>query len=102
VCDLCAINVPVLQVALRLPTVCYVGAMGPRHTHDDRPDRLHGAGLTETELCRPASPIGPDLDARIPEETAVSIAAEIIARRLGGGGRPLAEVECRTHHDVMP
>jgi xanthine dehydrogenase accessory factor len=95
-------DVPVLQVALRLPAVSYVGAMGSRRTHDDRLDRLRGAGLTETELSRLASPIGLDLGARTPEETAVSIAAEIIARSGGGSGRPLAKVEGRIHHDVTP
>jgi xanthine dehydrogenase accessory factor len=93
-------DVPVLAVALRAPDVGYVGAMGSRQTHKDRMDRLREAGLTEAELSRLASPIGLDLGARTPEETAVSIAAEIIARRWGGEGRPLAEVDGRIHHDV--
>jgi xanthine dehydrogenase accessory factor len=61
--------------------------------------RLREIGLTDAELSRLASPIGLDLGARTPEETAVSIAAEIIARRWGGGGRPLTEVGGRIHHD---
>lgn len=95
-------DVPLLEVALRLPTVGYVGAMGSRRTHDDRLQRLRAAGLTDAELDRLASPIGLDLGARTPEETAVSIAAEIIARCWGGGGRPLTEVDGRIHHDVGP
>jgi xanthine dehydrogenase accessory factor len=94
-------DVPVLEVALRLPHVGYVGAMGSRRTHDDRMERLRAAGLTDAELSRLSSPIGLDLGARTPEETAVSIAADIIARRWGGGGRPLAEVEGRIHHEAQ-
>jgi xanthine dehydrogenase accessory factor len=94
-------DVPVLEVALRLPRVGYVGAMGSRRTHDDRMDRLRAAGLTDAELSRLSSPIGLDLGARTPEETAVSIAADIIARRWGGGGRRLAEMEGRIHHDTQ-
>lgn len=92
-------DVPVLQVALRLPEVGYIGVMGSRRTHDDRMARLREVGLTDPELDRLASPIGLDLGARTPEETAVSIAAEIIARRWGGGGRPLTETSGRIHHD---
>ncbi len=91
-------DVPLLEVALRLPEVGYVGAMGSRRTHDDRLARLREAGLTESELTRLHSPIGLDLGARTPEETAVSIAAEIIARRWGGGGRPLTTTDGRIHH----
>ena len=91
-------DVPLLEVALRLPEVAYVGAMGSRRTHDDRLARLREAGLTEEELGRLSSPIGLDLGARTPEETAVSIAAEIIALRWGGDGRRLSEVEGRIHH----
>ncbi len=91
-------DVPLLEVALRLPDVAYVGAMGSRRTHDDRLDRLREAGLSEAELERLSSPIGLDLGARTPEETAISIAAEVIGRRWGGTGRPLAEREGRIHH----
>ena len=81
-------DVPLLEVALRTPA-WYVGAMGSRRTHDDRLDRLREAGMTEDELARLRSPIGLDLGARTPEETAVSVAAEIVAGRWGGTGVPL-------------
>jgi len=91
-------DVPLLEAALRLD-VAYVGAMGSRRTHDDRLARLREAGLTDVELNRLASPIGLDLGARTPEETAVSIAAEIIARQWGGRGVPLSDTGGRIHHD---
>jgi xanthine dehydrogenase accessory factor len=90
-------DVPLLEVALRLPEVAYIGAMGSRRTHDDRLERLRERGLTEAELARMSSPIGLDLGARTPEETAVSIAAEMIAQHWGGGGRRLAEREGPIH-----
>lgn len=90
-------DVPLLEVALRLPEVAYVGAMGSRRTHDDRLERLRKAGVSDTDLERLHSPIGLDLGARTPEETAVSIAAEIIALRWGGSGEPLARTEGRIH-----
>ena len=91
-------DVPLLEVALRLPDVAYVGAMGSRRTHDDRLARLREVGLTDEELARLSSPIGLDLGARTPEETAISIAAEIISGRWGGSGRSLAETQGRIHH----
>ena len=90
-------DVPVLEVALRLPEVAYVGAMGSRRTHEDRIERLREAGLTAQELERLSSPIGLDLGARTPEETAVSIAAEIIAARWGGTGDRLTSTDGRIH-----
>ncbi|MDV3129493.1 XdhC family protein [Mycobacterium sp. 21AC1] len=92
-------DVPLLEVALRLPDIGYIGAMGSRRTHDDRMARLRDAGLTEAELARLSSPIGLDLGARTPEETAVSIAAQIIAQRWGGSGRPLDDIGGRIHHE---
>lgn len=92
-------DVPVLRVALRLAQVGYVGVMGSRRTHLDRVDRLREAGVSDAELGRLSSPIGLDLGARTPEETAVSIAAEIIARRWGGGGLPLTETDGRIHQE---
>ncbi|HET6651928.1 MAG TPA: XdhC/CoxI family protein [Nocardioides sp.] len=91
-------DVPLLEVALRLPEVRYVGAMGSRRTHDDRMKRLQEAGLTDEELTRLSSPIGLDLGARTPEETAVSIAAEIIALQWGGQGQRLTALDDRIHH----
>ena len=91
-------DVPLLEVALRLP-VGYVGAMGSRRTHAERLERLREAGLTEGELARLRSPIGLDLGARTPEETAVAIAAEIVAGRRGGGALPLAWTAGPIHHD---
>jgi xanthine dehydrogenase accessory factor len=61
---------------------------------------LREAGLADQELARLHSPIGLDLGSRTPEETAVSIAAEIIARQWGGSGEPLGLLLAdRIHHD---
>ena len=90
-------DVPLLEVALR-HEVAYVGAMGSRKTHDDRMERLSEAGLTEAELAQLSSPIGLDLGSRTPEETAVSIAAEIIALQWGGRGHRLSDMDVRIHH----
>jgi xanthine dehydrogenase accessory factor len=90
-------DVPLLEVALRTPAG-YIGAMGSRRTHEDRLTRLREVGLTEEELARLRSPIGLDLGARTPEETAVSIAAELIQLRWGGTGQPLTATEGRIHH----
>ncbi len=90
-------DVPVLEVALRAPAA-YIGAMGSRRTHEDRMDRLREAGMTEDELARLRSPVGLDLGARTPEETAVAIAAELIQLRWGGSGQPLTSTAGRIHH----
>jgi xanthine dehydrogenase accessory factor len=92
-------DVPLLELALRLP-VAYVGAMGSRRTHEDRNTRLREVGVTELELARLRSPIGLDLGARTPEETALSIAAEIVANRRGGSGVSLTGAHTPIHHDA--
>ncbi|MFC5923925.1 XdhC family protein [Micromonospora vulcania] len=89
-------DVPLLQVALHTPAR-YVGAMGSRRTHVDRLRRLREAGVSEAALARLSSPIGLDLGARTPEETAVAIAAEIVAQAWGGSGRRLTDLESPIH-----
>jgi xanthine dehydrogenase accessory factor len=91
-------DVPVLEVALRTPAA-YVGAMGSRRTHEDRLERLRAVGMTDAELARLRSPVGLDLGARTPEETAVSVAAELIQLRWGGSGKPLTDTGGRIHHE---
>ncbi|MFD8060053.1 XdhC family protein [Streptomyces cyaneofuscatus] len=92
-------DVPLLTEALRRPAA-FVGAMGSRRTHEDRLRRLREAGLDEDELARLRSPIGLDLGARTPEETALSIAAEIVAARRGGTGLPLTGGAEPIHRDL--
>ncbi|MEV6947274.1 XdhC/CoxI family protein [Streptomyces sp. NPDC051172] len=92
-------DIPLLQLALRLP-VAYVGAMGSRRTHLDRNERLREVGVTELELARLRSPIGLDLGARTPEETALSIASEIVANRRGGSGASLTGAHTPIHRDT--
>lgn len=76
-------DVPAVQGALAT-AVGYIGVMGSRTTHTKRLERLAAAGVTDpAELDRLMSPIGLDIGARTPEETAISICAEIIARRTG-------------------
>lgn len=91
-------DVPVLEVALRVPAA-YVGAMGSRRTHLDRLERLRDVGMTDDELARLRSPVGLDLGARTPEETAVAVAAELIQLRWGGSGKPLTLTDGRIHHN---
>ncbi|MDT0266338.1 XdhC/CoxI family protein [Streptomyces sp. DSM 44915] len=91
-------DVPVLVRALRGPAG-YVGAMGSWRTHEDRLRRLRAAGLGEPHLARLRSPIGLDLGARTPAETALAIAAEIVAVRRGGSGVPLTGSGLPIHRD---
>ncbi len=96
-------DVPLLEVALRLPAFGYLGAMGSRRTSADRRHQLRAAGVTDDQLERLSGPIGLDLGARTPEETAISIVAEIIAHRWGGQGQRLADLDGRIHqHAVSP
>ena len=94
-------DVPLLEAALQTDAA-YIGAMGSRRTHDDRLARLREEGVTEESLARLASPIGLDIGARTPEETAVSIAAEIVSHRWGGTGRPLTRTDGPIHADAVP
>lgn len=90
-------DVPALVSALRTDAG-YIGAMGSRRTHEERVRRLREAGVDDAGLARIRSPIGLDLGARTPEETAVSICAEIIADRAGRfDPRPLSETSGPVH-----
>lgn len=89
-------DVPVLVEALQTEAA-FVGVMGSRRTHDDRMARLRDEGVTEEELARLRSPIGLDLRGRTPEETALSIAAEIVADAHDGTGRRLSETSGDIH-----
>jgi xanthine dehydrogenase accessory factor len=84
-------DVPAIEGALR-SRVGYIGVMGSRKTHAKRMERLAEVGVTAGEdLDRIMAPIGLDLGARSPEETAVSICAEIIALRTGRQAPSLRE-----------
>lgn len=89
-------DIPLLEVALRTPAR-YIGAMGSRRTCEDRISRLREAGVGEEALSRLRAPIGLDLGARTPEETAVAIAAEIVALSWGGSGAPLTGLTAPIH-----
>ncbi|MCM3501192.1 XdhC/CoxI family protein [Microbacterium sp. P26] len=84
------LDVPALATALRMP-VGFVGAMGARATVARRAALLRAAGVTDAELSRLHSPLGLDLGGRSPEETALSVIAEIVASRNQASARPLRE-----------
>ncbi|GGK85092.1 XdhC family protein [Streptomyces flaveus] len=94
-------DIPLLRLALTLP-VGYIGAMGSRRTHEHRIDLLREAGVPQDQLARLHSPIGLDLGARTPEETAISITSEIIAHANRGTGRPLSHGTGPVHRDPWP
>ena len=89
-------DVPAIVAALQT-RVGYLGAMGSRRTHESRLERLREEGVTDDDVARIMSPIGLDLGARSPEETAVAICAEIIARRTGKAAPSLRDRDGPIH-----
>ena len=83
----------------RGPGAGYLGVMGSRNTHRDRLERLRAEGVPPESLERLHAPIGLDIGALTPEETAISICAEIIAERAGLDiVRPLRQLSTPIHH----
>src|SRR5262245_32347719 len=89
-------DVPAIVGALKTD-VGYLGAMGSRRTHAKRVERLREAGVTDGQLGRIRSPIGLDIGGRTPEETAVSICAEVISLRTGRVPASLTDTEGPIH-----
>jgi xanthine dehydrogenase accessory factor len=89
-------DVPAILAALDTD-VGYLGAMGSRRTHTDRLARLREASVDEARLEQVMAPIGLDIGARTPEETAISICAEIIASRTGRSAPSLRATEGPIH-----
>lgn len=77
-------EIPVFDQVHGAP-IRYLGAMGSRRTHRLRVERLEAAGWTADEIAAIHGPIGLDLKARAPAETAVAILGEIIQVRYGAG-----------------
>ncbi len=91
-------DVPAIVAALST-SAGYLGAMGSRRTTDERNERLRAAGVDEADLARVMAPIGLDLGARTPEETAVAICGEIIALRAGRHPQSLRDQAGPIHAD---
>jgi xanthine dehydrogenase accessory factor len=87
---------PTLTALLRSP-VAYIGAMGSRRAHAERLERLREAGFGDADIARISGPIGLDIGAKSPEETAVSILAEVIAARHGRSGGRLSQQGATVH-----
>jgi len=85
-----------LLIALR-SEAGYVGAMGSHRAQEARRERLLGHGFADEDLERLHAPVGLDLGALTPEETALSIMSEIVAARRGREGGPLSKIRGRIH-----
>ena len=94
-------DVPLLQAALKTDAG-YIGAMGSRNTHAARVADLRRAGVSARDIARISAPVGLDIGARTPEETAISIAAEIVALRERRQGGRLSASDLPVHNERVP
>jgi xanthine dehydrogenase accessory factor len=90
------IDLPALQMGLR-GDAFFVGAIGSRRTQGRRREALLELGVDESDIDRIRGPVGLDVGAQTPAETAVAIMAEILAVRAGRAGGPLRERDSRIH-----
>jgi xanthine dehydrogenase accessory factor len=86
------IDEPTLAAALRTEAK-YIGAIGSRKTHADRFERMASWGVTPQELRRVYAPIGLNLGGKSPQETALSVIAEVVAVKNGRPGGSLRSQE---------
>ncbi len=91
---------PALGPALRSPAA-YIGALGSRRAQDKRRERMLNAGYSEADLTRISGPLGLDIGAVTPAETAVSILAEVLAVRAGRSGGRLSQAPGRIHPEAV-
>jgi xanthine dehydrogenase accessory factor len=94
-------DIPLLKVAFATKAG-YIGVMGSRRTHAQRIEALRADGATDAQLARLCAPVGLDIGARTPEETAISIAAEIVALRAGRHGGRLRDSTLPVHGPPLP
>ncbi|MFL6061489.1 MAG: XdhC family protein, partial [Marmoricola sp.] len=89
-------DLPLIEAALATEAD-YIGVMGSRQTQSERGTALIERGVPRAALARLRGPVGLDLGASTPAETAVSIAAEIVAWRHGRSGQPLRDLAVPIH-----